>query len=66
MDDFPPLPERGILRKGVLYRVSVPRQPKRELPQEVVETIRRVEAAKIREYMEKRKKRLSEGESTSP
>jgi len=56
MMDEVPLPERGLLRKGVLYRV--PRPPdkrKRELDPETLEIIRRVEQAQIREYLKRRR-----------
>jgi len=42
MDEFPLLPERGILRKGVLYRVPAPpRGPKREHDPETLAIIQR-------------------------
>ncbi len=41
MDEVP-FPERGFVRRGVIYRLPAPpRGPKRELPREVVELIRR-------------------------
>ena len=58
MFDAEPLPRRGVLRKGVIYRVPAPPGRKwREPDPEVVEIIRRVEEAKIRAYLEKRKRR---------
>jgi len=55
MFDAEPLPRRGVLRKGAIYRVpALPRGRRREPDPEVLETIRRVEALKIREYFEKR------------
>ena len=56
MIDGVPLPERGILQKGVIYRIPRPRdERKRELDPEILETIRRVEQAKIREYLKRRR-----------
>ena len=54
--DEKPLPLRGILEKGVLYRI--PRPPgerKREPDPEVLEIVRRVEEAQIREYLKRRR-----------
>ncbi len=49
---------RGVHRKGVIYRVpALPGRKWREPDSEVVEIIRRVEEAKIRAYLEKRKRR---------
>ncbi len=59
MFDAEPLPTRGVLRKGAIYRVpALPPLPgwPREPDPEVLEIIRRVEARKIREYLEKRKR----------
>ena len=57
MFDAEPLPKGGVLRKGVIYRVPAPPGRRwREPDPEVVEVIRRVEARKIREYFEKRKR----------
>ena len=56
MIDGVPLPERGILKKGVIYRIPRPRhERKRELDPEILETIRRVEQAQIREYLKRRR-----------
>lgn len=52
-------PRRGVLRKRAIYRVpALPLLPgwPREPDSEVVEIIRRVEARKIGEYLEKRKR----------
>ncbi len=55
MDELP-LPESGILRKGVIYRVPAPpRGPKRELPTDVQEIIRRGRQKTIREYLERKR-----------
>lgn len=52
-----PLPEQGPLQKGVLYRLPrLPHRRKREPNPETLEIVRRVEEAKIREYLEKRKR----------
>jgi hypothetical protein len=57
MFDAQPLPRRGVLRKGVIYRVpALPGRRRRAPDPEIVEIIRRVEARKIREYLEKRKR----------
>ena len=50
-------PANGILQRGVLYRFRVPRRPEREFAPELLEVVRRVQAAQIREYL--RKKRAS-------
>jgi hypothetical protein len=56
MDEFPPLPERGIVPKGVISRVPrAPGERKRDPDPEVLEIIRRVEEAKIREYFKRRR-----------
>jgi len=55
MIDGEPLPERGLLRKGVIYRV--PRSgPPWETDPKVLEIVRRVEQTKLREYLDKRKR----------
>lgn len=55
MDEVP-LPEHGVLRKGVIYRVPAPRGvPRRPLDQETLDTIARVERKLIREYLEKKR-----------
>jgi hypothetical protein len=55
--DAEPLPRGGLLRKGVVYRVPVPRGSVRcEAGPDVLEIVRRIEARKIREYYEKRKR----------
>ncbi len=59
MFDAEPLPRRGALRKGAIYRVpALPRLPgeRRRPDPEILEIVRRVEARKIREYVEKRKR----------
>jgi len=51
-----PLPERGFLKKGVVYRIPhLPHRRKREPNPETLEIIRRVEEAKIREYFKRRR-----------
>jgi hypothetical protein len=40
----------------VLYRVRVPREPEREPDPEVLEIVRRVREAQIREYLQKKKR----------
>jgi len=55
--ELDPLNDR-ILRKGYFYRIRVPREPKRELAPEVLETVRRGREKVTREYLEK-KKRMS-------
>jgi hypothetical protein len=55
MDEVP-LPEHGVLRKGVIYRVPAPRGvPRRPLDQETLDTIARVQRKLIREYLEKKR-----------
>ena len=54
--DAEPLPRGGLLRKGVIYRVPALPTRRREPDPEVLEVIRRVEARKIREYLERRKR----------
>ena len=55
MDEVP-LPERGILRRGVVYRVPAPpSQPKRELDAETLAIIKRGREKLIREYFERRR-----------
>lgn len=55
MDEVP-LPERGILRKGVAYRVPAPPSgPKREHDPETLEIIRRGREKAIREYLKRRR-----------
>jgi len=54
MDEVP-LPKSGVLKKGVLYRVPAPpRQPKRELDPEILETIERGRRKRIQEYLDSR------------
>jgi hypothetical protein len=56
MMDEVPLPERGILRKGVVYRVPAPRTaPKRELDPETLAIIQRGREKVIREYLKRRR-----------
>jgi len=56
MDEFPLLPERGVLRRGVMYRIPrIPDQPKRELDPEVLEILRRGREKSIREYLKRRR-----------
>ena len=56
MIDGVPLPERGILRRGVIYRVPAPpSQPKRELDADTLAVIRRGREKLIREYFERRR-----------
>ena len=55
LDEFP-LPEGLFLKKTVAYRVPRPSgEPKRALDPEILEIIRRVEEAKIREYFKRRR-----------
>ena len=55
LDEFP-LPEGLFATKTVAYRVPRPRdERKRELAPEILEIIRRVEEAKIREYFKRRR-----------
>jgi len=55
MDEVP-LPERGILRKGVLYRIPAPPpEPKRELDPETLAIIQRGREKLIREYLKRRR-----------
>ncbi len=51
-----PLPEQGPLRKGVIYRVPSFDRPQETDPK-ILEIVRRVEEAKLREYLEERKRR---------
>jgi hypothetical protein len=56
MDEFPLLPERGIVRKGVIYRVPAPpRGPKRELDPETLAIVQRGRETVIREYLKRRR-----------
>ena len=56
MDEFPPLPERGILRRGVMYRIPrLPAGPKREFDPETLAIIQRGREKVIREYLERRR-----------
>ena len=51
-----PLPNGGILKKGVIYRVPAPRTPpKRSLPPEILAAIEREQRRLIREYLERRR-----------
>ena len=55
LDEFP-LPEGLFVTKTVAYRVPRPHdERKRETAPEVLEIIRRVEAAKIREHFKRRR-----------
>ena len=55
MDEFP-RPERGILRKGVMYRIPKLRDaPKREHDPETLATIQRDREKQIREYLKRRR-----------
>jgi len=55
MDELP-LPERGVLRKGVIYRVPAPRTgPKRELDAETLAIIERGRRKQIQEYLDSRR-----------
>jgi hypothetical protein len=55
--DAEPLPRSGVLRKGVVYRVPVPPGTvRREAGLEVLEIVRRIEARKIRAYVERRRR----------
>ncbi len=55
MDEVP-LPERGLLRKGMIYRVPAPRTaPRRELDPETHEILARGRRKLIREYLERRR-----------
>ena len=55
MDEVP-LPERGFLKKAVVYRIPrLPHRRKREIDPETLEIIRRVEEAQIREYLRRRR-----------
>lgn len=53
MLDGVPLPERGVLRKGVIYRI--PGTPKREPDPKVLAIVQRVERAQIHEYLKRRR-----------
>ena len=53
MLDGVPLPERGIIPKGPIYRI--PGGPKREPKPEVLAIVQRVERAQIREYLKRRR-----------
>jgi len=54
MDEVP-LPERGVLRRGVIYRVPAPRtRPRRELDSETLAIIQRGREKLIREYLRRR------------
>ncbi len=56
MDEFPPLPERGILRRGVMYRIPrLADEPKRELDPETLAIIQRGREKLIREYLKRRR-----------
>jgi len=51
-----PLPEQGPLQKGVVYRIpQLPHRRKREPNPETLEIVRRVEEAKIREYLKRKR-----------
>jgi hypothetical protein len=55
--DGEPLPEGGLLRKGVIYLVPAPKAvPKRELDPVIVEMIECEKRRRIREYLGKRKR----------
>ena len=57
MDEVP-LPEHGVLRKGVIYRVPAPRTPpRRPLDPETLEILARGRRKLIREYLERRRTR---------
>jgi len=54
MDEVP-LPERGVLPKGVIYRVPAPRTgPKRKLDPETLAIIQRGREKLTREYLSRR------------
>jgi hypothetical protein len=56
MDEFPLLPERGILRRGVMYRIPMlPDVPKREHDPETLAIIQRGREKVIREYLKRRR-----------
>ena len=51
-----PFPERGPLRKDVIYRIpSI--GPRRKTDPKVLEIVRRIEQEKLREYLEERARR---------
>jgi hypothetical protein len=56
-DDLP-LPERGMLRRGVLYRLPAPRgwSSKRATDPDVLEAARRGQRKLLREYLERRRR----------
>jgi len=56
MDEFPRLPERGILRKGVMYRIPrLSDGPRREHDPETLAIIQRGREKQIREYLKRRR-----------
>ena len=55
LDEFP-LPEGLFLKKTVVYRVpEAPRRAKARARPSILEIVRRVEEAKIREYFKRRR-----------